>query len=183
MVSQFVSPHKKQLLCHLNFNFPEGTHAVGRLDEDSEGLLLLTTDKSMTRRLLHPDKKHKRTYVVQVERKVKDETLQTLMNGVEIKVQSRGNYFTKPCVIKAIDKPDYLPPRGHAFREDLPQSWLEITLTEGKNRQIRKMCSAVKHDCKRLIRIEIENLSIKGMHAGEVKELEQVELFKLLNIN
>lgn len=183
MVSQFVSSNNKRLLGQLDFDFPEGTHAIGRLDADSEGLLILTTDKSMTRALLHPLKQHKRTYVVQVERKVSEEALNKLRTGVEIKVQSRGQYFTQPCDVREIEKPDYLPPRGHEFRDDLPQSWLEINLTEGKNRQIRKMCTGVKHDCKRLVRIAIEDLNIKHMKSGEVREMEREELFKLLKLN
>ena len=183
MVSQFVSSNYKRLLGDLDFNFPEGTHAVGRLDADSEGLLILTTDKSMTRTLLHPLKKHRRTYMVQVERKVDEETLNKLRSGIEIKVQNRGPYVTEPCEVIEVDKPNYLPERGHAFRDDLPQSWLEITLTEGKNRQIRKMCTGVKHDCKRLVRLSIEELNIKGMKAGEVREIRKEELFKLLKLN
>lgn len=183
MVSQFISSNNKRLLGDLDFDFPEGTHAIGRLDADSEGLLILTTDKSMTRALLHPLKKHKRTYVVQVEKKVNEEALNKLRNGVEIKVQSRGDYFTRPCEVKEIEKPAYLPERGHEFREDLPQSWLEINLTEGKNRQIRKMCTGVKHDCKRLIRISIEDLDIKNMKSGEVKEMEKEKLFTLLKLD
>ena len=180
MVSQFVSSHKVHLLGELNFKFPEGIHAIGRLDADSEGLLLLTTDKSMTGRLLHPKLKHKRTYIVQVEKVVTEEALQKLRTGVEILVKGRGSYFTQPCEVHVIEKPQNLPERGHSYRENLPQSWLEITLTEGKNRQIRKMCSAVRHDCKRLIRWSIVDLKLGNLRPGEVKELFRDEMFKYL---
>jgi 23S rRNA pseudouridine2457 synthase len=183
MISQFVSPYKHRLLGDLDFNFPKGTNAVGRLDDDSEGLLILTTDKTLTKRLLHPDKKHKRNYIVQVERKVETETIRRLGNGIEIIIKRKGKYTTQLCDVKLIEKPKGLPERDHSFKEFLPHSWLEFTLTEGKNRQIRKMCSAVRHDCKRLIRTRIENLELGEMQPGEVKEINQQKLFELLLIN
>ncbi|MGZ3885765.1 MAG: pseudouridine synthase [Bacteroidia bacterium] len=182
MVSQFISPHNKRLLGDLEYSFPEGTNAVGRLDDDSEGLLILTTDKSLTSRLLHPDRKHVRRYVVQVEKVVTEQALDKLRNGVDILVQGKGAYVTQPCEVNIIEKPAYLMERGHEFRADLPQSWLEIILKEGKNRQIRKMCSGVRHDCKRLIRTHIEDLNIEAMKPGEVREIEQSLLFRLLKL-
>jgi 23S rRNA pseudouridine2457 synthase len=182
MVSQFVSSHSLRLLCDLDYDFPEGTNAVGRLDNDSEGLLILTNDKSLVGKLMHPDKKRSKRYVVQVEKTVTDEKLDILRTGVDILVKGRGTYRTKDCEVNIIDKPTYLPGRGHPFRDDLPQTWLEFILKEGKNRQIRKMCSAVRHDCKRLVRTHIENLNIIGMKAGEVKEINQKELFEKLGI-
>jgi 23S rRNA pseudouridine2457 synthase len=182
MISQFVSPYEHRLLGDLDFSFPEGTHAVGRLDDDSEGLLILTTDKSLTKRLLHPDRKHKRTYVVQVELKVEPAALKKLSEGIEIIIKRKGNYVTQPCEVKLIEKPKDLPERAHAFKEFLPHSWLEFVLTEGKNRQIRKMCSAVRHDCKRLIRTHIEDLNLNTMQPGDVKEIDQTELFELLHL-
>ncbi len=182
MVSQFVSSHSVKLLCDLEYDFPEGTHAIGRLDSDSEGLLLLTTDKSITGLLLHPKHQHKRTYIVQVEKSITEEALKKMRNGIEILVKGRGSYFTQPCEVTVIDKPKGLPLRGHEFREDLPQSWLEITLMEGKNRQIRKMCSAVRHDCKRLIRWSIVNLELGNLQPGEVKEISKEEIFEKLDL-
>lgn len=182
MVSQFVSSHKVRLLGDLEYDFPEGTNAVGRLDNDSEGLLILTTDGSLVSKLMHPDRKVEKRYVVQVEKLISEEKLNILRNGVDILVKGRGEYHTKDCVVNVIEKPAYLPPRGHEFREDLPQSWLEFVLKEGKNRQIRKMCSAVRHDCKRLIRTHIADVNIIGMQPGEVKEVSQEELFKKLRL-
>lgn len=182
MISQFVSPYDHRLLGDLDYSFPEGTNAVGRLDEDSEGLLILTNDKSLTRRLLHPSRKHRRGYVVQVERTVTEEAIKTLSSGIDILIKKKGTYRTLPCDVKVIDKPAGLPERAHPFKEYLAHSWLEFILTEGKNRQIRKMCSAVRHDCKRLIRTRIEDLSIGEMKPGEVKEIEQNELFELLKL-
>lgn len=180
MISQFVSPYVQRKLGELDFNFPEGTNAVGRLDDHSEGLLILTTDKTLTKRLLHPDKKHKRNYIVQVEKVISEESLEKLRNGLEIIIKRKGLYTTLPCEVNLIEKPKNLPEREKSFREGLPQSWLEFVLTEGKNRQIRKMCSAVRHDCKRLIRTKIENLELGDMRPGEVREMEQKELFELL---
>jgi 23S rRNA pseudouridine2457 synthase len=183
MISQFVSPYDHRLLGDLDFDFPAGTNAVGRLDDDSEGLLILTTDKSLTKRLLHPDRKHKRNYIVQVERKVTEEAIQKLSNGLDILIKKKGSYTTLPCEVNLIDKPENLPDRAHTFKEFLPHSWLEFVLMEGKNRQIRKMCSAVRHDCKRLIRTKIEDLELGTMQPGEVKEIEQEKLFELLKLN
>jgi 23S rRNA pseudouridine2457 synthase len=183
MISQFVSPYEHALLGDLNYDFPEGTNAVGRLDDDSEGLLILTTDKTLTRRLLHPDKKHKRNYIVQVERVVEIEALEKLSAGLDILIKKKGTYRTLPCEVRKIEKPSNLPLRAHSFKEFLPHSWLEFVLMEGKNRQIRKMCSAVRHDCKRLIRTKIEDLELGAMQPGEVKEMEQEELFALLKLN
>jgi 23S rRNA pseudouridine2457 synthase len=182
MVSQFVSPHKKRLLGDLEYDFPEGTHAVGRLDDDSEGLLLLTTDKSLTRRLFLSGKKHKRNYVVQVEKKVSEETLHKMRTGMEILVKVKGLYMTQPCEVNIIEKPSWLPERAHEFRADLPQTWMELILTEGKNRQIRKMCAGVYHPCKRLIRTKIEDVSVEGYQPGEVREFEKDKLFELLKL-
>ncbi len=183
MISQFVSPYEQRLLGDLDYEFPEGTNAVGRLDDHSEGLLILTTDKTLTKRLLHPERKHKRNYIVQVERVVNEETLKKLSTGVEILVKRKGNYLTQACEVHLIEKPANLPARDKPFKEYLPQSWLEFVLTEGKNRQIRKMCSAVRHDCKRLIRTKIENLELGDMQPGEVREIEKDKLFELLLLN
>ena len=184
MLSQFVSPIPEQRkLSELNFNFPLETNAVGRLDDESEGLLILTTDKTLTKRLLHPNKKHSRTYIVQVEKIVNGATLQRLITGVEILIKGQNRpYTTIPCEVTIINKPKNLPFRENSLREDLPQTWLQFTLTEGKNRQIRKMCRIVGHKCKRLIRTKIEDLDINTMQPGEVKEINETELFKLLKL-
>ena len=183
MISQFISPYEQRKLGELNFNFPEGTNAVGRLDNDSEGLLILTTDKSLANRLLHPTRKHKRSYIVQVKRVIEEPSLIKLREGLQIIVKRKGVYITQPAEVNLIEKPINLPAREDSFREELPQSWLEFVLTEGKNRQIRKMCGAVRHDCKRLIRTKIENLELGDMQPGDVKEIEKEKLFELLLLN
>lgn len=180
MISQFVSPYPQRLLGDLDFEFPAGTHAIGRLDEESEGLLILTTDKSLTRLLLHPDKQHTRRYLVQVQHLVSDQTIEKLREGIDIEVKERGTYRTQPCVVNLVTMPPGLPEREEPVHTFIQYSWLEFILTEGKNRQIRKMCKAVKHHCRRLIRTGIENLELGNMQPGEVKEMSKEELFGLL---
>lgn len=182
MVSQFISPDKVNLLGDLDYDFPEGIHAIGRLDNNSEGLLLLTTNKRVTKLLFESDVPHKRTYVVQVERIMTQETLNKLRTGISIRVKGGGYYTTTACEIDIIDKPSDLPKRGHEFRDDLPQTWLRMTLTEGKYHQIRKMVSEVYHPCKRLIRVSIEDLELGDLAIGGVKEIEEVEFFEKLKI-
>lgn len=183
MISQFVSPYQQRKLGELNFIFPEGTNAVGRLDDESEGLLILTTDKTLTGRLLNPKNKHHRSYIVQVEKAIEEESLEKLRNGIDILIKGKNTlYTTLPCSVTLIDKPDNLAEREDSFRDDLPQSWLEFVLTEGKNRQIRKMCKAVRHKCRRLIRTKIEDLDLGNLKPGDVIEIEQGKLFRLLKL-
>jgi 23S rRNA pseudouridine2457 synthase len=182
MISQFVSPYEQRLLGQLKFDFPKGTHAIGRLDEESEGLLILSTDKTLTAKLMHPDRKHIKSYSVLVERQMTAQTIELLQNGIEILVKQRGAYTTLPCKIKQIEKPEVRYIEEPKFKEYLPHTWLQFELTEGKNRQIRKMCKAVKHKCKRLIRTSIEDLNLEDMKPGEVKEITKEKLFKLLKL-
>ncbi|MEI6020938.1 MAG: pseudouridine synthase [Bacteroidota bacterium] len=183
MLSQFVSPYAHhRLLGDIDFQFPQGTHAIGRLDEFSEGLLILTTDKSITRRLLHPDKQHNRHYVVQVQRVMSETTLQQLRDGIGIQLKQRGDYTTMPCEVNKISRPENLAFIDKAYLDRIEHTWLEFILTEGKNRQIRKMCKVVKHNCKRLIRTKIENLNLGDLKAGQVKELKAEDFFNQLGL-
>ena len=106
MVSQFVSTHDVQLLGDLDFKFPEGTHAIGRLDNHSEGLLLLTTNKKVTRLLFLSEVPHQRTYLVQVNNTVSAENLKKLQTGVTIKIKTGVNYTTAPCDVSITTKPE-----------------------------------------------------------------------------
>lgn len=184
MVSQFVSPDRVKLLGDLDYDFPEGTHAIGRLDNNSEGLLILTTNKRVTKLLFESDTPHKRTYVIQVEKVVSPETLEQLCTGVTIKTKGKGGalYTTSPCEVKIIPKPANLYKREHEFRDELPQTWLSMSLTEGKFHQVRKMVAEVDHPCKRLIRVSIEDLELGDLPPGGVKEIEEEEFFKKLKI-
>lgn len=182
MVSQFVSSHEVPLLKDLDFDFPMGAHAIGRLDQNSEGLLLLTTNKKITRLLFQGKVPHKRTYLVQVKNKVDSSTITQLANGVEISAIQGGNFTTTACDVKLVQKPVGLFEAGKKLHENVITSWLQITLTEGRYHQVRKMVASVNHKCLRLIRISIENIHIGKMQPGEVIELKEEDFFSLLKL-
>lgn len=143
-------------------NLQQDVYPVGRLDKDSEGLLILTNDKSLTERLLNPKHKHIRTYLVQVEGTVSIEQIAMLEKGVEINVDGKI-YKTSSANVNLLEtEPDYVWERIPPIRErkSIPTSWIEIQLTEGKNRQVRKMTAKVGLPTLRLIRIKIENLEL-----------------------
>lgn len=182
MVSQFVSTHSVNLLGDLDFNFPEGTHAVGRLDNHSEGLLILTTNKKVTRLLFLGDIPHKRTYLVQVNNILSKENLHRLQTGVMIRIREGKEYTTPPCEVSIIENPDLLYHVTPTLNLYGPHTWLLITLTEGKFHQVRKMMGAIRHRCKRLIRISIENLELGKLEPGCVREMEEADFFEQLRI-
>ena len=182
MVSQFVSPHKVGLLGDLDYNFPEGTHAIGRLDNHSEGLLILTTNKNVTRLLFSGDIQHKRVYLVQVNNVLSYENLHQLKNGVSIRVEGGGNYITPACEVNIVENPGTIYPYIQSTKQYGPHTWLLISLYEGKYRQVRKMMAAVHHRCKRLIRVSIEDIILGELHPGRVKEMEENEFFRNLKI-
>ena len=182
MVSQFVSSHRVGLLGDLDFDFPEGTHAIGRLDNNSEGLLLLTTNKKITKLLFEGSVPHKRVYLVQVKHEVSEDTLQLLRQGVSIIVKGGGNYTTQPCQVEIVHDPgDYFNDTKPLMLRP-PYTWLLLTLTEGKFHQVRKMVDVVHHQCRRLIRVAIEDLMLGEIPAGGVQEIEEVEFFEKLKI-
>ncbi|WP_299251688.1 pseudouridine synthase [uncultured Cytophaga sp.] len=183
MVSQFISPDMVNLLGDLNFDFPEGTHAIGRLDNESEGLLILTTDKRVTRLLFQGEKKHNRTYLVLVKNVVSEETVKQLATGISIRVKGGENYISSPCKASIVTDVSSLYPYASDTREAYPHTWLLLTLTEGKFHQVRKMVLAVRHRCLRLIRVSIENILLGDLKPGEVKELEEDVFFRLLDID
>lgn len=180
MVSQFVSSHKVNLLGDMDFNFPEGTHAIGRLDSTSEGLLILTTDKTVTRKLFLAAEAHTRSYLIMVQHKMTEETLQHLQNGVLIPINATENYFAKPYSVKIINDPSLLYKYATDPREIYPHTWLLITLTEGKFRQVRKMVLSLRHRCLRLIRLSISNILLDDLTPGKVKELTKDKFYELL---
>ncbi|MFS8082454.1 MAG: pseudouridine synthase [Ginsengibacter sp.] len=183
MVSQFISPHKVPLLSDLDFKFPEGTHAIGRLDSNSEGLLLLTTNKNITRLLFSGKQPHKRVYLVQLNKELSDESLFRLRNGVSIKIEKGFNYLTPPCEVQICEYPSIFYPVQSIDHLYGTHTWILITLYEGKFRQVRKMIYAVNHRCKRLIRISIEDLNVKGIKPGEIKEVGEAEFSNKLHLN
>ena len=163
--------------------FPKEVYPVGRLDKDSEGLLLLTDDKSLNHQLLNPRFGHQRTYYVQVEGIPTPEALTQLQQGVTIQVDGKP-YRTKPAVAKLLDPAPTLPERNPPirYRASIPDRWLALTLIEGKNRQVRKMTAAVGFPTLRLVRFSMEKITLDGMEAGEVRELSQELVYRSLGL-
>jgi 23S rRNA pseudouridine2457 synthase len=182
MVSQFISSHDVRLLGDLDFTFPQGTHAIGRLDNHSEGLLILTTNKKVTRLLFAPEKKHKRTYLVMVKNAMSNETLAELRAGVAIAVTTGQTYMAVPESIEIVKDVKQYYKHMDDIRQNYPHTWLLMTLTEGKFHQVRKMVFAVNHKCLRLIRISIENLLLGDAKPGSVTEFEEKDFFEKLGI-
>ncbi len=162
--------HKKKLLGEL-YNFCEGTMAIGRLDEASEGLLLLTTDGKESENIR--SKKVEKEYYAQVDGDITFEAVEQLQNGVEIGVQGE-KYTTLPCHVFRLSKTPDLPKRNKKIRDDKhgPTSWVSITVTEGKFRQVRKMTSTVGFPTLRLVRVRIGNMLLNNLQAREVREIE-----------
>lgn len=182
MVSQFVSTHQVQLLSNINFDFPEGTHAIGRLDQMSEGLLLLTTNKKVTKLLFQGVRPHVRTYLVQVKNKVSLDTLNQLRKGVKISATNGATYTTAPCEVDLIEMPKALWDNGIVLHENQQSDWLKIQLIEGKFHQVRKMVATMHHRCIRLVRWSIEDISVESILPGQVLEVPEDYFFKALNL-
>ena len=146
----------------------KGVYAAGRLDKDSEGLLVLTDDGRLQARISHPKHKMAKTYWVQVEGVPDDVALQSLRDGVMLK-----DGKTRPAVVERMDEPESLWPRDPPvrFRKTVPDSWLSITITEGRNRQVRRMTAAVGHPTLRLIRYRIGSWTIDGLDNGEWRQV------------
>ena len=172
-LSQFVSNQKKQknkkLLADLH-DFPEGTMAIGRLDLDSEGLLLLTTDGKVSEQVR--SKQIEKEYYVQVDCKITKEAIEQLKKGVEISIRGR-KYVTLPCKVERLDPAPDIEPRTKNIRSERhgPTSWISVTVTEGKFRQVRKMTAAVGFPTLRLIRIRIGNITLDNLPSGNIREV------------
>lgn len=176
VLSQFNDSENRPTLSGL-FNFPKDVYPVGRLDMDSEGLLLLTNDKQLTDFLLNPKNKHEREYFAQVEGIPTKEALQKLCAGVVIEGKK-----TLPAKAKIIDDPNF-PPRVPPIRDrkTIPTCWISLTLIEGRNRQVRKMTAAVGFPTLRLVRVRIEKLLLADLKAAEVKEIGEKEIASLIS--
>ena len=156
------------------FDLPPNVYAAGRLDKDSEGLLILTDDGKLNQIITHPKNEKTKVYHVQVEGLPDKKSLMKLSRGVLIK-----DYVTKPCQVNLIDPPNYpqrVPPIR--YRANIPTSWREIILTEGKNRQVRKMTAAIGHPTLRLVRTKIGMIELKDLRPGEWRELAPESIFK-----
>ncbi len=174
VLTQFTDKDKRPTLAQL-YDFPKDVYPVGRLDMDSEGLLILTNDKELTDFLLNPKNRHEREYFVQVEGLPAKEALDKLKQGIVIKGEK-----TLPAKVKVIEEPGF-PERIPPIRErkNIPTSWISLTLFEGKNRQVRKMTAAVGLPTLRLIRVRIENIHLTGLARGEVRPLRKEEIESL----
>lgn len=183
MLSQFTKEGEHQTLADLGFPFPKDVYPVGRLDADSEGLLLLTNNKNLNHRLLNPGFRHNRTYLIQVEGEISEDACKEMEAGLSISIDGK-KYLTETCKVKPVEEPTAIPERKPPvrFRKSIPTSWIEMTLIEGKNRQVRKMTAAVGFPTLRLIRIAIEDLTMDEMKQGEVKELKESIALRLLKL-
>ena len=179
IISQF-SGDVGTTLAHL-YDFPKDVYPVGRLDRDSEGLLLLTNDKSLNEKLLSPKNNHERTYWVQVEGAPNPEAIKKLAAGVTISTPE-GPHNTLPCKALILKNTPELPPRNPPvrFRKTVPDHWIQITLTEGKNRQVRKMTAAVGLPTLRLVRVSIGKIGLDNMQPGDVLAFEKKTIMHLL---
>lgn len=169
VLSQFTPDHPGQRTL-AEFGFPKDVFPIGRLDQDSEGLLLLGNERAVVSRLLDPVHGHPRTYQVQVEGLAAPESVSRLSaGGLDLK-----GHRTLPCSARLLDPAPLHPPRDPPvrYRKSVPDCWLELTLTEGKNRQVRRMTAAVGHPTLRLIRVAIGKLTLAPLEAGTWRELD-----------
>lgn len=177
-LSQFISNQKtrknKKFLGEL-YDFPEDTMAVGRLDEDSEGLLLLTTNGKLS--ALITGNKIEKEYYVQVDGKITSNAVDELKQGVEIGIYGK-KYLTKPCEVRILEETPSFPPRAKKIRDERhgPTSWVSISITEGKFRQVKKMTAAVGFPTLRLVRVRIGKEHLENMNVGEVEEVVSFNL-------
>lgn len=171
VLSQFTEkmPQHRTLT---EFGFPKNVYPIGRLDWDSEGLLLLSDEKEWNDRLLHPRHAHERTYHVQVEGIPTEGAIARLRKGIVIQ-----GYQTKPCMVRLLHDLGYsarvVPIR---VRLKIPTSWIELKMTEGKNRQVRRMTAAVGFPTLRLIRVALGKLGLGDLAAGAWRELNSTEI-------
>ncbi len=167
VLTQFTdtkSPTERPTLS--GFGLPKGVYAAGRLDRDSEGLLVLTDNGKLQARIASPKSRTEKTYLVQVEGCPSDDDLKPLREGLTLK-----DGPTRPATCRLIDPPeiwDRDPPVR--VRKTVPDSWIEVTLTEGRNRQVRRMCAAIGFPCLRLIRWRVGQWSLDGLAPGEWRE-------------
>lgn len=171
VVSQFTrdgSPNRTLA----EFGFPARVYSIGRLDADSEGLLLLSDEPQLNERLLHPRHGHRRIYWAQVERIPSAESLAKLERGVHIEGRR-----TLPCRAWLLEPPPAMAPRDPPirFRKNVSDCWIGLELAEGKNRQVRRMTAAIGHPTLRLVRMQIGNLKLGALKQGEWKILSEAE--------
>jgi 23S rRNA pseudouridine2457 synthase len=180
VLSQFTATQGKRTLKDF-FPVPPDCYPVGRLDFDSEGLLLLTNDTALNHRLLNPQFAHDREYWVQVEGAITPAAVRELASGVTISVDGK-DYRTRTCLVRPFETPPQVPDRHPPirYRALIPTTWISMILREGKNRQVRKMTGKVGFPTLRLIRHRIERLSLEGLNPGEMRSLNSRDIYSLL---
>lgn len=183
MVTQFQSNHGVRLLSEIDFDFPLGTHAIGRLDRATQGLLILTTNKKVTRLLFQSKQPHKRTYHVLVQHIVTEETLQKLRKGIAILGRGNGIFISAPCDVDIVDDPEFDLFSPYTKHKYCQYTWLKMSLTEGKFHQVRKMVASVGHRCVQLVRTSIEDLELGDLKEGDVREIDEHSFFQSLYID
>lgn len=179
MHSQFSREHPEHItLADLDFDFPKDVYPIGRLDADSEGLLLLSNDKRLNKKILDPSNNNTKTYWVQVEGNPDENALQQLREGVLISVKGK-KHQTAPATLSILSSVPNLPERNPPirFRKNIPDTWVSIGITEGKNRQVRKMFAAVGYPVLRLVRAQILHFRLghgllQNIQAGEILEVD-----------
>jgi 23S rRNA pseudouridine2457 synthase len=176
VLSQFTSTEGKLCLKDI-LHVPTDVYPVGRLDYDSEGLLLITNDKTINRQLLNPVFAHQRSYWVQVEGAITEAAIAQLSKGVSINVDGKL-YLTKPAQLEILPDTLEVPERNPPirFRKSIPTSWVAIQITEGKNRQVRKMFAQVGFPVLRLIRAKLGKYTIETMQPGDCLSLTALEV-------
>lgn len=178
--SQFSPVDGKKTLADF-FDVPKDVYPVGRLDHDSEGFLILTNDKQLNHRLLHPSFQHEREYWVQVDGAITGVAIQQLQNGVTISIDGK-KHQTLPCKVSVFENEPSVPVRNPPirFRKEIPAPWIRMVLKEGKNRQVRRMTSQVGFPTVRLIRYRIENITIDGLQPGDLVSMTRKQLYQQL---
>jgi 23S rRNA pseudouridine2457 synthase len=176
VLCQFSPEGEKKTLADC-LDVTKDIYPVGRLDYDSEGLVLLTNDKSLNAQLLLPDNGHEKEYWVQVEGQITAQAIDRLAKGVTIRVDGK-EHKTLPAIAKSIEEPSSLPPRVPPirYRANIPTSWLSLSIKEGKNRQVRRMTAAVGFPTLRLIRWRIGKLSLAGLEPGDYRFITHNEI-------
>lgn len=182
VLSQFSSTEGKKNLKDF-FKVPSDVYPVGRLDFDSEGLLIITNDKELNHSLLNPRHGHEREYWVQVEGTIEQKKITELKAGVQINMNGK-KYQTRNCMAEIFTTHPIVSERNPPirYRKSIPDSWLKIILTEGKNRQVRKMTASIGFPTLRLIRYRIEKITLENLLPGEMKPISKQELYNLLQI-
>ena len=180
-LSQFTSTEgDKQTLADF-FHVPKNVYPVGRLDEDSEGLLILTNDAKLNHRLLNPSFEHEREYWVQVDGAINKVAVMQMQQGLQLNIKG-AKHETKKSNIEIINEVPEVAERTPPvrYRANIPTSWIKIILKEGKNRQVRKMTAQVGFPTLRLIRYRIEDIELKNMQPGMIVELSKKSIYKKL---